>query len=128
MFHVAVVLEEGDVVGGGFDAQDAAEFVVHFDRSRAHVRADSGSLDAGIEIVAELSAEVAREAPTEKSSDVLGLHGVNGGAADGLVQRGQRVPIAKDNIRGVLDLHDAPVVADAQLLDDGAALSRVSIE
>ena len=31
MFHLAVVLESGDVVGGGFDTQDEAEFVVDLD-------------------------------------------------------------------------------------------------
>jgi hypothetical protein len=34
MFHLAVVLESGDVVGGGLDAQDEAEFVVDLDRRR----------------------------------------------------------------------------------------------
>src|SRR6266403_1512562 len=33
MFHLAVVLEEGHVVGRGLDAQHAAELVVHLDRS-----------------------------------------------------------------------------------------------
>src|SRR5215813_8654012 len=32
MFYLAVVLESGDVVGGGLDAQDEAEFVVNLDR------------------------------------------------------------------------------------------------
>ena len=31
MFHLAVVLESGDVVGGGLQAQDEAEFVIDLD-------------------------------------------------------------------------------------------------
>jgi hypothetical protein len=31
VFHRAVVLEEGDVLGDGLDAQDAAEFIVHLE-------------------------------------------------------------------------------------------------
>ena len=32
MFYLAVVLESGDVVGGGLEAQDEGEFVVDLDR------------------------------------------------------------------------------------------------
>lgn len=35
MFHLAVVLEEGDVVGGGLQAQDAVELVIELDRTGA---------------------------------------------------------------------------------------------
>ena len=35
MFYLAVVLESGNVVGGGLDAQDEAEFVVELDRGLA---------------------------------------------------------------------------------------------
>src|SRR5215813_2762508 len=35
MFYLAVVLEGGDVVGGGLDAQDEGEFVVDLDRGFA---------------------------------------------------------------------------------------------
>ena len=31
MFHLAVVFESGDVVGGGLQAQDEAEFVIDLD-------------------------------------------------------------------------------------------------
>jgi len=34
MFHLAVVLESGDVVGGGLQAQDEAEFVIDLDRGQ----------------------------------------------------------------------------------------------
>jgi hypothetical protein len=37
MFHLAVVLDSGDVVGGGLDTQDEAEFVVDLDRGPIEV-------------------------------------------------------------------------------------------
>jgi hypothetical protein len=35
MFHFAVVLEGGDIVAGGLQAQHESEFVVHLDRGAA---------------------------------------------------------------------------------------------
>ena len=35
MFHLAVVFEKGDVVGGAFQAQDLSAFVVKLERRRA---------------------------------------------------------------------------------------------
>src|SRR5215831_11014203 len=40
MFYLPVVLESGDVVGGGLDAQDEAEFVVNLDRGFAETMLD----------------------------------------------------------------------------------------
>jgi len=40
MFYLAVVLESGDVVGGGLDAQDEGEFVVNLDRGFAETMLD----------------------------------------------------------------------------------------
>src|ERR1700686_4876268 len=47
MFHLAVVLEEGHVVDGGFKAQDDAELVIHLDRTLAEAMLDAGAFDAG---------------------------------------------------------------------------------
>ena len=46
VFHLAVVLEEGNIVGGGFDAQDATKLVVHLDRVLAHPMLDTDPFDA----------------------------------------------------------------------------------
>src|SRR5262249_36599184 len=43
MFYLAVVLEGGDVVGGGLDAQDEGEFVVDLDRGFAETMLDAGA-------------------------------------------------------------------------------------
>ena len=42
---LAVVLESGDVVGGGLDTQDEAEFVVDLDRGLTETMLDAGALD-----------------------------------------------------------------------------------
>jgi hypothetical protein len=47
MFHLAVVLEEGDVVGGGFETQHEIKLVVHFYGGFAVVVLDAGAFDAG---------------------------------------------------------------------------------
>ena len=41
---LAVVLESGDVVGGGLQAQDEAEFVVDLDRGFAETMLEAGGL------------------------------------------------------------------------------------
>jgi hypothetical protein len=46
MFYLAVVLESGNVVSGGLDAQDEGEFVVDLDRGFAKTMLDAGALDA----------------------------------------------------------------------------------
>ena len=58
MFHLAVVLESGDLVGGGYDAQEEAEFVVDLDRGFAETMLDTGSLDPGGELAADLLGEL----------------------------------------------------------------------
>jgi hypothetical protein len=51
-----------------------------------HVMADASALNTGVEVVAELGAEVPGEAPAKEGGDMLGLDGVDRGAADRLVQ------------------------------------------
>ena len=58
MFYLAVVLEGGDVVGGGLDAQDEAKFVVDLDRGFAEPMLDAGAPDAGGEPTADLLGEL----------------------------------------------------------------------
>jgi hypothetical protein len=46
VFHLAVVLEEGNVVGGGLQAQHAPKLVVHLDPGLAEAVLDAGPIDA----------------------------------------------------------------------------------
>ena len=53
MFHLAVVFEEGDIVGGGFDTQHMTNLVVNFDWSAAHAMFYTGAFEAGGESAAD---------------------------------------------------------------------------
>src|SRR4029077_17711781 len=58
MFHLAVVLESGDVVGSRLQAQDEAEFVIDIDRGFAETMPDAGPLDPGCELAPDLLREL----------------------------------------------------------------------
>ena len=53
MFHLAVVFEKGDLVGGGFDAQHPAKLVIDFDRSTAHAMLYASALNASRQSTAD---------------------------------------------------------------------------
>src|SRR5215469_3717505 len=53
MFYLSVVLESGDVVGGGLDAQDEGKFVINLDRGFAEAMLDAGALDPGCELTGD---------------------------------------------------------------------------
>jgi len=89
---------------------------------------DPGAHDAGVEVVAELVTVLTDELSAEEGRHVGCLHGVDGGADDRLVERGEVSLPPKDDVGGVLDLHEAPVVAELQRLDDRAAEGGVVIK
>ena len=78
MFYLAVVLESGDVVGGGLDAQDEAEFVVDLDRRFAETVLDAGSLDPRCELTADLLGELGSDLVAEEGGGVFGFDGQDG--------------------------------------------------
>ena len=78
MFHLAVVLESGDVVGGGFDAQDESEFVVDLDRGFAEAMLDAGALDPRRELAADLLGELGSDPVAEEGGNVFGFDGQDG--------------------------------------------------
>lgn len=128
LFHEAVVFKKGNIVDGAFDPCDEAGFVIELDAGRSHRVADTCSLDTGVEIVAELPLGGGGEFTPEKARDLIGFHGVDGGAHDGLLQ-GLEVRLATEhNIGGELHLHETPVVAGAKVLEDGTEASGPAIE
>ena len=120
LFHVAVVLEEGDIVGGALDARDDAGLVVELEAGGTHVMADAGALDAGGEVVADLALVVGVEFVPEEGGDMLGFDDMHGGAHDRLVQGLEGRLLAEHDVGGVLDLHEAPVHAVAEVARDRA--------
>ena len=90
MFHLAVVLEEADVVGRGLDAQHAAELVVHLDRGTAEAMLDAGPLDAGGELRADLLGQLRGDLAAEEAGDLLRLDAQHRLAGELFVERPQR--------------------------------------
>src|SRR6516165_8262461 len=72
MFHLAVVLESGDVVGGGLQAQDEAEFVINLDRGFAETMPDAGPVDPRCELTADLFGELGSDPVAKEGGDVFG--------------------------------------------------------
>ena len=75
MFHLAVVLKSGDVVGGGLDTQDEAEFVVDLDRGLTETMLDAGAFDPRRELAADLLGELGSDLVAEEGGDVFGFDG-----------------------------------------------------
>src|SRR6202030_4378238 len=71
MFHLAVVLESGDVVGGGLDTQCEVEFVVDLDRGRPDAMLDAGALDPRRELAADLLGELGSDPVAEEGGHVF---------------------------------------------------------
>ena len=73
VLHLAVLLEEGDVVDRGLDAQDDTELVVHFERHPVHLMLDACAQQPNVEAIAHLSLIVAMQLAPQKSSDIGGF-------------------------------------------------------
>src|SRR5579885_2474329 len=127
-FHLAVVLEKGHVVDGGLDAQHEADLVVHLHLRLSQAMLDAGALDAGLQARAELLRQLWSDLLAEEGGHLVSLDGQHRLARELLIERGQGLARAKHQIRGVLSLHEAPVIALAEGLLDRAAQAGVTIE
>src|SRR5947207_14747870 len=102
MFHLAVVLESGDVVGSGLDAQDEAKFVVDLDRGFAETMLDAGPLDPRGELTADLLGELGGDLVAEEGGDMFGFGGEAGVAGQLIIQGCQDEWSAENEHRGGL--------------------------
>jgi len=71
LFYLAVVLEKRNILDRGFDAQDVAELVVHFDGCHSHGVPHARALDAYVLAVAHLILVVAVVFLAWKCGDVV---------------------------------------------------------
>src|SRR5205807_2124802 len=110
MCHLAVVLESGDVVGGGLQAQHEAEFVIDLDRGFAETMPDAGPLDPRCELTADLLGELSSDPVAEEGGDVFGFDSEDGLPGKLLIERFEDGWRAEHQIRGVLNLHETPMV------------------
>ena len=106
------------------DAGDKGELVVKLDAGWTHRVTDAGALDTGGEVVAELALAGFGERAPEEGGDMLSLDDVNGGAHDGLVARLKLGFAVKDHVGGILHLHEAPVLARADVAQNRAEALR----
>src|SRR5213593_1494084 len=100
VFHLAMVLEKGNVIGGGFQAQHAAELVVHLHPGLAEAVLEAGAFDAGGEAAADLLGQLWGELLAQETSHLFGLDGEHGLARELLVQGLERSLGAKDQVGG----------------------------
>ena len=128
MFHLAVVFESGDVVGGGLQAQDEAEFVIDLDRGFAETMPDAGPLDPRCELTADLLGELGSDPVAEEGGDVFGFDSEDGLPGKLLIEGFEDGWRAEHQIRGVLDLHETPMVGLSEHVEHRTALLGVPIE
>jgi hypothetical protein len=128
MFYLAVVLESGDVVGGGLNAQDEGEFVGDLDRRLAKAMLDAGALDPGCELAANLLGELGGDFVAKEARHVFGFDGEDGLPGKLFVERFEDGLRAEHQVGGVLDLHETPVVRLGEDVEHRAALLGVAIE
>src|SRR5512139_428979 len=120
MLHLTIVLEEGDVVDGGLDAQDETELIVQLDRERSHLMFEARAQPTLIEAISQLTLVVAIQLAAEESGNICGFDRMSQGFQERGVEGLQRLAILEDQVCGILRLHDAPMVVQAQLCDHRA--------
>src|SRR5947208_8510710 len=128
MFHLAVVLESGDVVGGGLDTQDEVEFVVNLDRGLTETMLDAGALEPRRELAADLLGELGSDLVAEEGGDVFGFDGQDGLPGKLFIEGFENGWRAEYQIGGVLDLHETPVVGLSEDVEHRTALLGIVIE
>jgi len=128
MFHPAVVTKERDVVDGRLDAQDQGLLIIELEGHRSHVVLQTGPFDPRMDVIAQLILVVPGELAAQKGSDVIRLDRVDGRTDQGLVERPQVLLTVEDEVGGVLDLHQAPVVGGGKASGDWAVLGREGVE
>ena len=128
VFHLAVVLEEGNIMGGGFNTQHLTELVVHLDRVLAQPMLDAGALDAGGQATLKLLRQLRRQLLAQEMHHLRRLHRNDSfpgkGFVEGLHDRGR----TKGPIGRTLDLHQTPVVGLAKDNKDRTALLGMAIQ
>jgi len=89
---------------------------------------DASALDTGVEIVSRLVLEVGGEFFAQEGGDVVGLDGVNSRAYQARIQGCEVFLSGKDEVGGILDLHQAPMVGVGKFGQDRAIARDEGIE
>ena len=73
MLHLAILLEEGNLVDRRLNSQDQVEFIVHFDGNWPVLVLDARANPALIEAITHLTLVVAIEFTSKKSGNICGF-------------------------------------------------------
>src|SRR3990172_1989505 len=119
MLHLAIMLEEGNIVDDGFNAQDETELIIHFDAERSHLMLDARAEPTLIEIT-HLALVVAIEFTSKKSGNICGFDRMSKGFQEKWIEGLQSVSALEDQVGCVFRLHDAPVIRELQICDHRA--------
>jgi hypothetical protein len=98
-------ISDRPVVGGGLEAQDKCELVVHLDRRLAETVLDARAFDAGGQPAADFLSQLRGDLVAKKGGDVFGFDIEHGLTGELLIKRGQHRLRAEDQIGGIFDLH-----------------------
>src|SRR3989304_5415683 len=99
MLHLAIMLEEGNIIDGCLNAQDETELIVHFDGERSHLMLDARAEPTLIEAIPHLALVVAIEFTSKKSGNICGFDRMSKGFQEKWVEGLQRVSTLEDQIR-----------------------------
>ena len=105
-----------------------ANLFIQFDTRWSHVVADACTLDTGAKIVAELILVGRGELSAEEGGDLIGFDRVNGGVHDGLIQGLEIALAVEEDVGGIFDLHEAPVIVCAEMMHNGTKAFNPAIE
>ena len=122
VFHPSVVLKKRNIIGYSLNAKNQTELVIHLDGNRPHPMFDTGTLNSRVEVIAHFVLVAAVEFATEECGDILGFDRVNGGTDNFVIYQFKVALLPEDDIRGVLDLHKAPVVVIGKMPNDWAVV------
>jgi hypothetical protein len=84
-----------------------------------HTVFDPGSLDSCVEVIAHLTFITLVELSSEKGRDVVRLYGVDGGTGEMSIYSLEVLLMLERDICCILNLHNAPVIAQSKSFDDG---------
>ncbi len=128
MFHPAVVFKKGNVVDSCFDTQHKAVLIVHFNCYRPHVMFNASSLDTCVKVVAQFVLIIAVKTSAQKGCDIVGFNCMYSRSYQFIIDGSKVALTFENNVGGVFDLHDAPMVAILEIPDDGTVAASIGVE
>jgi len=128
VFHPSVVLKKRNIIGDRLNAKNQTELVIHLDGNRSHPMFDTGPLTPRVEGITHFILIAAVEFTTEERGDILGFDRVNGGTDNFVIDQFKIAFLPEEDVRGVLDLHKAPVVVIDKMPKDRAIASDKMIQ